>query len=200
MKRFLTMLMVCILASTATIALAGEGEGEGKGKGKGRGPHARKHKGGEGRGHRRLGLKLTDEQKESAKKIREATKEKMDAAETKEEKQKIMEAARKQFHEEVLTEEQRKELKERREARERWIEPRCRGRKLAVDAGDLLAGNITGLGSSTGGNNLSGYGFNNVAPWAIDASGTTGGPPSIGAPDPSKIRPIIASPTGNRDR
>ena len=37
-----------------------------------------------------------------------------------------------------------------------------------VDAGDCSGGNVTGLGSSTGGNNLTGYGFDDVAPWAIE--------------------------------
>jgi hypothetical protein len=44
-----------------------------------------------------------------------------------------------------------------------------------VDAGDLLGRNITGLGTSTGGNLLTGYGVNEAAPWAIDASGTVTG-------------------------
>src|SRR5205807_379216 len=44
-----------------------------------------------------------------------------------------------------------------------------------VDAGDCLGSNVTGLGSGTGangssagGNQLSGYGFDNAAPWAIE--------------------------------
>jgi hypothetical protein len=44
-----------------------------------------------------------------------------------------------------------------------------------VDAGNCTGTNVTGLGISTGGNNLSGYSFNNVAPFAIEnfnASGT----------------------------
>ena len=43
-----------------------------------------------------------------------------------------------------------------------------------LDAGDCLGANVTGLGtgtgsngSSIGGNNLTGYGFDNAAPWAI---------------------------------
>lgn len=40
-----------------------------------------------------------------------------------------------------------------------------------VDAGDCTGGNITGLGSSSGGNNLSGYGFNGTR-WAIQNQGT----------------------------
>jgi hypothetical protein len=37
-----------------------------------------------------------------------------------------------------------------------------------VDAGDCSASNRTGLGSSAGGNNLAGYGFDNMAPWAVE--------------------------------
>jgi parallel beta-helix repeat protein len=36
-----------------------------------------------------------------------------------------------------------------------------------VDAGDCSASNYTGLGSSTGGNTLTGYSFDNSAPWAV---------------------------------
>jgi autotransporter-associated beta strand protein len=42
-----------------------------------------------------------------------------------------------------------------------------------VDAGDLLGRDITGLGTSSGGNDLSGYGFDEGVPWAIDASTST---------------------------
>jgi autotransporter-associated beta strand protein len=42
-----------------------------------------------------------------------------------------------------------------------------------VDAGDLLGRDITSLGTSAGGNDLSGYGFDEGAPWAIDASAST---------------------------
>ncbi len=43
-----------------------------------------------------------------------------------------------------------------------------------VDAGDCSSGNITGLGSSVGGNDLSGYGFDGSAPWAIENISSTG--------------------------
>ena len=50
-----------------------------------------------------------------------------------------------------------------------------------VDAGDCTGGNVTGLGtgsglhgSSAGLNNLTGYGFDNVAPWAINDANTSG--------------------------
>jgi hypothetical protein len=42
-----------------------------------------------------------------------------------------------------------------------------------VDAGNCTEVDVTGLGTSTGGNNLSGYGFDNAAPWAI-INGNTG--------------------------
>ena len=52
-----------------------------------------------------------------------------------------------------------------------------------VDAGDCLGGNVTGLGtgsglngSSAGGNVITGYGFDNAAPWAIDNQNPSGGP------------------------
>lgn len=45
-----------------------------------------------------------------------------------------------------------------------------------VDMGQLPPGsNFTGLGISTGGNDLSGYGFDETDPWAIDASDTVAG-------------------------
>ncbi|MCA9319642.1 MAG: hypothetical protein KDB53_02850, partial [Planctomycetes bacterium] len=44
----------------------------------------------------------------------------------------------------------------------------CINRSALVDAGDCLVGDITGLGSSTGGNDLSGYGFDDAPPWAIE--------------------------------
>ena len=40
-----------------------------------------------------------------------------------------------------------------------------------VDAGDCHSANLTGLGSSAGLNNLSGYGFDGFAPWAIQNLG-----------------------------
>jgi hypothetical protein len=45
-----------------------------------------------------------------------------------------------------------------------------------VDAGDCSGGNVTGLGSSAGGNNLAGSGFNRAAPWAIENLNTAGQP------------------------
>ena len=47
-----------------------------------------------------------------------------------------------------------------------------------VDAGNCTAVNTTGLGISAGGNNLSGYGFDSSAPWAI-INGNTGGTPVV---------------------
>lgn len=47
-----------------------------------------------------------------------------------------------------------------------------------VDAGNCTGTNFTGLGSSTGGNNLSGYGFVSAAPWAI-INGNPGGSPIV---------------------
>jgi autotransporter-associated beta strand protein len=47
-----------------------------------------------------------------------------------------------------------------------------------VDAGNCGSGNVTGLGISTGGNNLSGYGFDNAAPWAI-LNGNAGSTPAV---------------------
>ncbi len=44
-----------------------------------------------------------------------------------------------------------------------------------VDAGDCSASDVTGLGASNGGNNLSGYGFDNMAPWAIENSNPAAG-------------------------
>jgi hypothetical protein len=46
-----------------------------------------------------------------------------------------------------------------------------------VDAGNCGA-DVTGLGVSTGGNNLSGYGFDNAAPWAI-LNQNSGGVPQV---------------------
>ena len=45
-----------------------------------------------------------------------------------------------------------------------------------VDAGDCTGSNVTGLGSSAGGNLLTGYGFDNAAPWAIQNLNTSGQP------------------------
>ena len=45
-----------------------------------------------------------------------------------------------------------------------------------VDAGNCSGVNVTGLGISTGGNNLSGYGFDNVAPWAVEDLNTSAEP------------------------
>ena len=47
-----------------------------------------------------------------------------------------------------------------------------------VDAGDCTGSNVTGLGSSAGGNLLTGYGFDNAAPWAIQNL-NTGGQPDV---------------------
>jgi len=46
-----------------------------------------------------------------------------------------------------------------------------------VDAGQCGAGvNVTGLGISTGGNVLTGYGFDNASPWAVEDLNTSGQP------------------------
>jgi hypothetical protein len=42
-----------------------------------------------------------------------------------------------------------------------------------VDAGNCGQGDVTGLGVSAGGNNLSGYGFDGTAPWAVQNLGGT---------------------------
>ncbi len=47
-----------------------------------------------------------------------------------------------------------------------------------VDAGNCTSNNVTGLGISTGGNNLSNYGFDSLAPWAI-INGNPGGSPVV---------------------
>ena len=45
-----------------------------------------------------------------------------------------------------------------------------------VDAGACSVANYTGLGTSAGGNNLSGYGFDNLAPWAVEDLNTSAQP------------------------
>ena len=45
-----------------------------------------------------------------------------------------------------------------------------------VDAGNCTGVNVTGLGISTGGNTLTGYGFDSKAPWAIENLNTSGRP------------------------
>ncbi len=45
-----------------------------------------------------------------------------------------------------------------------------------ADAGDCAGANVTGFGSSAGGNDLSGYGFDGAAPWAIENLNPNGQP------------------------
>jgi hypothetical protein len=47
-----------------------------------------------------------------------------------------------------------------------------------VDAGNCTVTDVTGLGQSAGGNNLTGYGFDGAAPWAVENS-NGGGTPAV---------------------